>query len=286
MAMARAEIARLAAIINAPATQLPAFSSTGSPQTWLEIDDRGFHVMFDDSGRELVRTTYQTMDEMLYHVFQSVTFSMASDAELKNRVKGVDSRRQLFKLQEHLMERLSLAWAARKRAEHAQILERHPFNDALAKRSDRWGVLMHQGMSRAEAVAQAEREIPATATETRRQLVAALVEGMLSPAYVKEALSKFPWDSNQELVKLRAQDIAHMLEGYLGNHRKAQEIEDWANALEGRDDIGFEPGQATTLEAVLHELANPVLEGALTRKSAERMLAQLRAAGPTPAPHT
>jgi hypothetical protein len=165
MAQARAEVARLASIIDAPARRLPAFSSTGSPETWLEIDDHGFHVLFDDSGRELVRTTYGTMDEMLYHVFQSVTFSMASDVELKLRLRGVDSRRQLFQVQEQLMDRLSPAWGARKRAEHAQILSKHPFDDALAKRADRWGDLMRQGLPRAEAVAQAEREIPSASSK-------------------------------------------------------------------------------------------------------------------------
>lgn len=60
-------------------------------------------------------------------------------------------------------------------------------------------------------------------------------------------LRQFPWDSEQELVTLRKQHIASILERYTQSSLTEAEVEAWANAIEGRDDLGLEPGQEELL---------------------------------------
>jgi hypothetical protein len=54
---------------------------------------------------------------------------MAWDHELRNRREGEDSRRQGFAKQIELLSLLSLEWAERRKAEQAEVLAQHPFND-------------------------------------------------------------------------------------------------------------------------------------------------------------
>ncbi|PXA98229.1 hypothetical protein DMC47_09485 [Nostoc sp. 3335mG] len=99
---------------------------TGTPH--IEVDSR-YHFVVCERGNEFERRTTDDLDELLYWILEGVTFSMASNFEVKHRRPGEDSRRQLFAKQIEYLERLSPQWAARQEAEHAEILSRHPFVD-------------------------------------------------------------------------------------------------------------------------------------------------------------
>jgi len=72
-------------------------------------------------------------------------------------------------------------------------------------------------------------------------------------------LREFPWDSDRALVVLTGDDLARMLDRYLQGELSNMELEEWANALEGRDDIGYEPSTDDNLKRIIFELANPLL---------------------------
>ena len=86
-------------------------------------------------------------------------------------------------------------------------------------------------------------------------------------------LAEFPWDSESELVLLTSKDFGHVLSLFKQGSLSATEVEDWANALESRDDIGFSTSQAFEL---LHELANPLLTQPLSGERADFWLSQLQ----------
>ena len=88
-----------------------------------------------------------------------------------------------------------------------------------------------------------------------------------------QELRGFSWDSDEELLQLEASHLIQVLRGYVDGAASAEEVEAWANAIEGREDIGY---QGKVLEAV-HVLANPVLEGELTRDLASKLIQQLGA---------
>jgi hypothetical protein len=55
----------------------------------------------------------------------------------------------------------------------------------------------------------------------------------------------------------------------------AADVEDWANAVEGREDVGREAGYESLLNDAIFELANPMLHEPLTREHKDRLSARL-----------
>jgi len=86
-------------------------------------------------------------------------------------------------------------------------------------------------------------------------------------------LAEFSWDSESELVLLTSENFFHVLSLFKHGSLSAAEVEDWANALEGRDDVVFATEQAREL---LHELANPLLTQPLSGERAGFWLSQLQ----------
>jgi hypothetical protein len=120
----------LAQMIAAPANSLPTYGySDQFARPHIEVDARGYHYVVAERGSETLRHTSHILDEILFDVFQGVTFEMACDYELAHRIEGPDFRRIVFDQQEALLARLSPAWAERRRREHAQILATYPFID-------------------------------------------------------------------------------------------------------------------------------------------------------------
>jgi hypothetical protein len=124
------EVRRLAEKLGAPASFLPTFGHSrhdGTPH--VEVGEAYFFVACE-RGTEFERRTTGDLDELLFWVFSTVTFSMACDWEVRHRREAEDFRRQLFARQIELLATLSPKWAAREADDHRRILQRRPFNDA------------------------------------------------------------------------------------------------------------------------------------------------------------
>jgi tRNA(His) 5'-end guanylyltransferase len=105
-----------------------------------------------------------------------------------------------------------------------------------------------------------------SALESLLSLDASLVEA-------QAALSAFPWDSDKELVSLESRHLVSALTRYVNDELNERQIEEWANAIECREDIAFD---ASTARECLHELANPLLEQPLTKIRAQWWIAKLK----------
>ncbi len=124
------EVNRLAKIINAPQDGLPTYGfSRDFAYPHIEVDARGYHYVIVERGEELKRETTLDLQELLFLIFKDVTFSMATQYELKNRIKDKDCRRMYFIKQEELLGLLDPQWAVKQKEYHADILKIHPFND-------------------------------------------------------------------------------------------------------------------------------------------------------------
>jgi hypothetical protein len=131
----------LAAKIEAPASLLPTYGhSLDGAHPHIEVthgetahDDADdacmWHYVTVERGQELERKTTSDLDELLYLIFASVTFSMAVKYEGKHRVSGQDFRRIMFQKQEELLGRLNENWQRREEEEHRLILAKYPFDD-------------------------------------------------------------------------------------------------------------------------------------------------------------
>jgi len=90
-----------------------------------------------------------------------------------------------------------------------------------------------------------------------------------------QALKQFSWDSEATLVVLTPSHLRHVLQRYLDGALSAQQLEDWANAIECREDIGFLKAHRDALQEVIHQLANPLLTQAITAENVKKILVTL-----------
>lgn len=92
---------------------------------------------------------------------------------------------------------------------------------------------------------------------------------------IQRDLNKWPWDSDKPLVTLTRPDIMRVLGRFINEELNENEVEAWANTIEGREDIDYEIGYEELLSDVIYQLANPLLTVPLTTASAEEILDSL-----------
>jgi len=124
------EVTRLAAAIGAPTGYLPTYGhSEDFARPHIEFDGAQFHFVVVERGQELERVSSPDPQEIVYRVFEAVTFSMASDYEVRHRRPWRDTRRLLFDKQLELMGKLSPEWKMRTQARLDEALKENPFRD-------------------------------------------------------------------------------------------------------------------------------------------------------------
>lgn len=81
--------------------------------------------------------------------------------------------------------------------------------------------------------------------------------------------------SDEINTRIQEQDIVNILQRYLSEQLSDQQIEDWAGYLECTN---FETGNIgnENITDIIYELANPVLEGALTPARAQEYITKLQ----------
>jgi hypothetical protein len=90
------------------------------------------------------------------------------------------------------------------------------------------------------------------------------------------ALREFPWDSDEELVTLTAGHVVEVLRRCCAGELTAREVEDWADAVEMREDLGFEDSPDERAQDAVNFLANPLLNGELTPAVGQEWMRRLR----------
>jgi hypothetical protein len=156
------KVQELASKINAPTDLLPTFGySKDFAYPHIEVDNLGLlHYVVIERGQELDRKTTNKLDDLLYWIFADVTFNMACDYELKNRIEDKDFRRIMFDKQEQLLGQLNDIWRQTENEEHIRILKTHPFDDLAGLRATYFGELRKQGFSEIEISKMAYEKYP------------------------------------------------------------------------------------------------------------------------------
>ena len=137
IAKIKIEVDCLAAKIGALGYCLPTYGcSEDSARPHIEVDASGYHYVVVERGQELKRITTLDLNELLYQIFEAITFSLACDYELAQRIETQDCRRLIFQYQVGLLSKLSEEWGFREVCQHKQILLEHPFDDFASTRAD------------------------------------------------------------------------------------------------------------------------------------------------------
>ncbi|MBS4753965.1 hypothetical protein KG112_14220 [Nocardioides sp. zg-ZUI104] len=95
----------------------------------------------------------------------------------------------------------------------------------------------------------------------RRQLLQDAIALRIPPASASSRLKVFSWDVDEELVTLTLGDVRGVVERYLAGDLSDDGIGDWAEFIESRDDIGYEPRHRDLLADLIFELATPEIFG-------------------------
>ncbi|WP_405377750.1 Imm63 family immunity protein [Nonlabens sp. Asnod3-A02] len=153
---------QLAKKINAPSYLLPTFSSPiGDATPNIEVDNFGlYNYVISERGNEYEKKLTSDLNELLYWIFSSVTFSMACDSELKNRIAAKDCRRIMFEKQEELLGLLNEEWEEKEKKEHQSILINNPYDDLAGLRATYCGELRAKGLSESEIDKKAYEKYP------------------------------------------------------------------------------------------------------------------------------
>ncbi|MDN3505823.1 MAG: hypothetical protein P0S96_01170 [Simkaniaceae bacterium] len=105
----------------------------------------------------------------------------------------------------------------------------------------------------------------------RKDLIESLINFTAPIQSTLDKLSQYSWDSNEYEV-LKSFHIRTALMKYLSLQLSEQEIEDWANAIESREDIEFSSERTDLIENIIYELANPLLTSKFNRERAIELL--------------
>jgi hypothetical protein len=122
----------LGKLIDAPKTLLIVHwrpVDDGTPYVVIEKDH--FLYISSERGYEFSRKKTSSLQELLYWIFSNVTSIMSMEYELKNRVKGQDSRRIYFQRQIDLLRMINIEWANKAQVEIKNILISSPYVDGL-----------------------------------------------------------------------------------------------------------------------------------------------------------
>lgn len=95
---------------------------------------------------------------------------------------------------------------------------------------------------------------------------------------LNQRIAQIPWDYTGVGVEMNIGHIKSVLERYLKGDLTKEDVENWANAIEGREDINFRMSSAPAIEETIFELANPVLTQSLTARRAAELLTELSTA--------
>jgi hypothetical protein len=111
--------------IGASENLLPVLGINDFAHPYIEIDSDGnYNYIIRERGQEYERKIYFNELELLFKVFENVTFSMATSFELKNRIESQDCRIIIFAKQEELLGILNKEWSKKQKIKHQTYLNK------------------------------------------------------------------------------------------------------------------------------------------------------------------
>lgn len=86
---------------------------------------------------------------------------------------------------------------------------------------------------------------------------------------VKNELAQYAWDIEEPLIVMSVNDFINVIQKVINDKLTFNDLENWANLIEARDDIEFEVEQ---IQEYIFELANPEIHGKLTKRKLKEIL--------------
>ena len=109
----------------------------------------------------------------------------------------------------------------------------------------------------------------------RQAVLSSLIQFNEPVTRLKVALESFSWDIDRPIITVTKDNIIAILDRFVAGEFNADVLEEWANLVEGREDIEFEPGHSQAISDAIFQLANPALCGPLVTQVPE-IISRLR----------
>jgi len=110
---------------------------------------------------------------------------------------------------------------------------------------------------------------------SRKEILFSLINLDKPIQIVMKDLALLEWNTDEQIT-LSMHHIQSILLRFIEEKLTSHEIEDWANAIESREDIQFSPVDENLIKEIIYELANPLLTTPFNKKRAYEMLALLK----------
>ena len=118
------EIRNIAKRIDAQDEYLPTFGYTeGTARPHIETQGGEYHYVINERGEEYKRVVTNKFSELIYFIFEGVTFEMSVRLELENRREDEDFRIQMFQIQEDLLGIIDQSYSERLKVKHDKLLK-------------------------------------------------------------------------------------------------------------------------------------------------------------------
>jgi hypothetical protein len=90
-------------------------------------------------------------------------------------------------------------------------------------------------------------------------------------------LQSFGWDWAEEapLLILKKEDLLRIIDRFLAHEISAEQLHEWAENLEVREDVAFDEKESDLIDSVFFRIAVPEIHEQLTQESVGRMRAEL-----------
>jgi len=92
---------------------------------------------------------------------------------------------------------------------------------------------------------------------SRTDLVSELMRNPKISEHAIQALKAYGWDCDEILVTVAKKNVLSVLAEFSAGQLTADEVQSWANRIEGRDDVDYEYGPDGVVNEVVFWLANP-----------------------------
>jgi hypothetical protein len=110
---------------------------------------------------------------------------------------------------------------------------------------------------------------------SRSAVLTELINGKGSIEYFRDRLRDFKFDSDF-IVVLKSENIINILSEFIEGNITDEYVENWAEIIEVRDDIGFDEKNDNEIKQAIHDLANPILSGTLNKEMAIKICHSLQ----------
>lgn len=90
-------------------------------------------------------------------------------------------------------------------------------------------------------------------------------------------LKSFGWDWSEEapLIVLKKEHLLRIMDRFLADDITAAQLQEWAENLEAREDVAFDPKEEELLDEIFFRIATPFINESLTKEVARKMRDEL-----------